>query len=205
MRSPNEAITDVDMEAFLLAAAKYKEAMQTLGTAVNMILGDFDKNFAVVDSCVHEDPERRRTLRSFLQAELDSNRHSVGQGAQCQLNDPSGACQLQWLLRGLEFVFCMLKLLFDGDQQAALHAYEQTLKQYHSWFTSLGIKAALLGMPSREGICSITALGPGLRDPGVLSRAVSRDVFLAVSAMLPIVQFMVATSKEFGLWDISRV
>uniref|UniRef100_A0A7S1MBS7 Glycolipid transfer protein domain-containing protein n=1 Tax=Alexandrium catenella TaxID=2925 RepID=A0A7S1MBS7_ALECA len=205
VRSPDGTLEDVDLQFFLEASVRYREAVSTMGTAVKLVLGDFEKNYNLVESIVKADPSGRGTLRAFLQAELDSGLHKLGTKGAVRLRDPSGACQLQWLLRGLEFFFTMLRLLFDGDKYAASHAYGQTLQQYHGWVTSLGIKAALTGMPSRDGFCSLQALCPALEgEPEQLSAAISRDTLRAVDAMLPMVQWMIATFKERSLWESSQ-
>lgn len=205
VRSSEGSIEDADMDAFLVACKTFLEVMQVFGTATNLAAGDIAGNMASVRNVLDEDPEQRRTFLSFLQAELDSNQHIVGQGNVCQLMDPSGACKLQWLLRGLEFSLTLMKLLMEGDTQAAPHAYEQTLKQYHGWATSLVVRTALLAVPSKESLCSIQALGPRLRDGDELARAVSRDILLAVDVMLPLVQFMVQAMREHGLWESRTV
>jgi len=203
VRSSDSAIEDVDMPAFLEAAARYREALSVMGTAVKLVLGDFEKNYNYVKSVVEADLTGRRTLRVFLQAELDANIHST---SPCQLHDPSGACMLQWLLRGLEFFFTMLRLMVDGDRSAASNAYVQTLQQYHGWVTSLGMKAALTAMPSREGLCSLGALCPAVQgEPARLSAAILRDAARAVDAMLPMVQWMIAGFRERQLWESRQV
>mmetsp|Transcript_53184 Transcript_53184/g.106751 ORF Transcript_53184/g.106751 Transcript_53184/m.106751 type:complete len:299 (+) Transcript_53184:38-934(+) len=206
-RSRDGTFQDVDMQSFLEAALRYREALSIMGAAVKLVLGDFEKNYTLVESIVKADPSGRGTLRAFLQAELDSGLHRPSApGATAKLRDPSGACQLQWLLRGLEFFFTMLRLLIDGDRYPGSHAYAQTLQQYHGWFTSLGIKAALSGMPSRDSLCSMVALCPALEnEPARLSDAVSRDTARAADAMLPMVQWMIATFEEKGLWERAQV
>eukprot|EP00411_Alexandrium_monilatum_P024659 CAMPEP_0175208554 /NCGR_PEP_ID=MMETSP0093-20121207/13680_1 /TAXON_ID=311494 /ORGANISM="Alexandrium monilatum, Strain CCMP3105" /LENGTH=294 /DNA_ID=CAMNT_0016501737 /DNA_START=20 /DNA_END=904 /DNA_ORIENTATION=+ len=207
IRSGAGSLQDVDMPAFLEAAMRYREAILTMGTAVKLVVGDFQKNYDYVESVLEEDSSgRRRTLLAFLQTELDLGVHSVGQGSSCKLCNPSGALMLQWLLRGLEFMFTMLKLMFDGDKYAANSAYAKTLQQYHGWVTSLGIRAALSGMPDRKGVCSISALCPAMeQNPARLSAAITRDIQRAVDAMLPMVQWMISAFKEKGLWESSQV
>jgi len=204
-RAADGSLQDVDMPAFLIAVTKYREVVAVMGSGARMALSDCEKNFAGVQACVEAEPSVRKTLRSFLRAELDSGVHHPGQASECKLRDPSGACQLEWLLRGLEFFLTMVKLLFEEDADAPWTAYDQTLQQYHGWITSRAFRSLLMTMPGKEYISTIQDLCPGVTDPKRLATVISRDAALATNAMLPMVQWMIGAFRELGLWEGSVV
>lgn len=205
VRGRDGAVVDVAMEEFLAAVGRYREAVAALGFAVGFLLGDVEKNLAGVTAAVQEDPAGRGTHRSFLQAELDSGVHKPGEGSVCRLRDPSGACQMQWMLLGMELVLLMLKLLFEGDRNAVANAYSQTLQPYHSWYSSTMVRALVTAVPSKESICAAQELCPGLEDRAKLAAAISRDADRATCVMLPMVRLMINMCQEFGLWECKKV
>merc|ERR1712224_639799 len=96
-------------------------------------------------------------------AEQSSVLHTPGEGKKCTLKDPSGAMQLQWMLRALEFFFTMLKYMWTESKKSPVSsAYADTLQNYHGFMASTGIKAALLGMPDKKGLCANKQIAPGV-------------------------------------------
>eukprot|EP00425_Heterocapsa_triquetra_P014924 CAMPEP_0195131968 /NCGR_PEP_ID=MMETSP0448-20130528/146049_1 /TAXON_ID=66468 /ORGANISM="Heterocapsa triquestra, Strain CCMP 448" /LENGTH=178 /DNA_ID=CAMNT_0040169951 /DNA_START=81 /DNA_END=613 /DNA_ORIENTATION=+ len=178
------------MTSYLEAATLLRSMLQGMGTAINLALGDIDKNLEGLRKVYLEDVEKHKTLRSMLQAELALGLHTPAGDSGCKLKDPSAACQLQWLLRGQEFFLAMLQRLFDGDSSGASSAYAATLQQYHGWMTSTAIKTSLLAMPGKESICRMRQLCPALaqdKDEARLAAAITRDCRRVGAEMLPIV------------------
>merc|ERR1719277_1151253 len=109
------------------------------------------------------------------------------------------------MLLGMELVLLLLKLLFEGDRNAAANAYAQTLQPYHGWLSYTTVRTVISAMPSKEAICATQALCPGLEDRARLASAVTRDVDRATCVMLPMVRSMISMCREFGLWDHKKV
>lgn len=206
VRDSNGTLQDVIIEDFIAGASRFREANKVIGLAA-VALGDFDKNLSMVSACVQKDPAGRRTLRGYLQAELDSGVHSPGTGSTCSLKDPSGACQLQWLLLGLELLLQFIKLVMEGDRDALTNAYAQTLRPYHNWLTSLSVEGSitLMGAPTREFIFGVQALCPGVKDRGRLAADISRDAERTATVMLPLVRHMMGMCRRAGLWECKAV
>lgn len=208
IRDKDGNFCDVAMDKFFEALVIYREAQPLMGKTVQWILADFDSNYAVSKAEYEADVKARKTLRGFLQTELDARIHQLedGNGHDLHLKDPSGACQLQWLLRALEFFLTMLHLLFvEGDNHGASNAYATTLSQYHGWMTSVPLRALLSAMPGRDSICAIEALCPKATSPESRARAISDDIVRVTSSMLPLVTKMIMIFKEFHLWECRRV
>merc|ERR1712176_529431 len=156
---------------------------------------DVSTNIASVSHIVREDPVGRATLRGYLRRELDSGLHQLGDP--CRLHNPSGACALQWLLRGLEFFLCAMQFTFEDHDDPGRKAYEETLQPYHSWYTRLSLRTFLsLGIPGKDSICSLQVLYPEERCHVRLATIISQDVTCAVSNMLPMVRFMMDICRE---------
>ncbi|CAE7276464.1 GLTP1 [Symbiodinium sp. CCMP2592] len=153
---------DIHMKHFLEAASIYTTVLGQLGTASSTVAADIGKNLRGVQQCLSSEPETRATLRGFLDVEKATGQHQVAEPSHCQLADPSGAMQLQWLLRGLGFYARFLQLQLEGYPEAAAEAYNETLAQYHSTLTAFTFKFLITAMPSKDSLCALPALsGPG--------------------------------------------
>lgn len=206
LREPSGAIADVKLQEFFEAAEIYRAVIAPMGTAVNLVLQDFDKNLQVCRAALAEDPRGRATLRSFLQSEVDRGFHRQGPGETCGLKDPSGACQMQWLLRGLQFFLSYVQYLFQGNGSGAANkAYSETLQPYHKWMTSMGVKAAMMAMPGQESVKGIQALCPAEPDRSKAKEIVARDGTRAAEAALPLIAKMISIHRELGLWQDQQV
>lgn len=190
MKDESGSLYDVSMHKFIEAAEAYREAMSSLGTAVNLALQDFDGNLKPVKTAVEKDATANSTFRSYLDLEASRGYR---------------ACKFQWLLRGLEFFLTYLKLLFEGNASAASTSYSQTLSKYHAWKTSLGFKIVLLGLPSKRSICGMKQLCPDVHDASRLSRIVELDAVRAAGVALPVVSKMIDVFVELKLWDAAKV
>ncbi|CAE7836160.1 GLTP1, partial [Symbiodinium necroappetens] len=140
---------DVHMEHFLEAASIYTTVLGQLGTASSTVAADIGKNLRGVQQCLSSEPETRATLRGFLDAEKATRQHQAAEPSHCQLADPSGAMQLQWLLRGLGFYARFLQLQLEEYPAAAAEAYNETLAQYHSTLTAFTFQFLITAMPSK--------------------------------------------------------
>lgn len=206
IKDDDGVVQDVDMAAFLEVGLAYRAALAPLGTAVKLVLGDFDANYNGTRKAYEENPSGRATARSFLEAESSDTSHTRGVGSACRLKDPSGACQMQWLLRGFHFFGTFLKLMFEDDTACGAHAYEQALKPYHGWLASTASKAAVMGMPSKDSVCRMETLCPELaQDKERLKEVISRDIQRATALFVPIVHRMIAIQRELELWEERKV
>lgn len=200
---PDTPVDDVLMDEFFQAAEAYRLALSVMGTATSVATGDIGKNLIGAKEAFDKESDKRRTLRSFLQAELDLGIHKSGPSP--SLKDPSGACQLQWLLRGFEFFLTVLKLLFQGDTSAPSIAYGQTLAKYHGWVTRAGVKTALLGIPSKDSVCKNQALCPTETDKHKLAEVITNDITIASAEALPLILRMIAIFQEMNLYEKGTV
>eukprot|EP00747_Dinoflagellata_sp_TGD_P068393 gnl/TRDRNA2_/TRDRNA2_155692_c0_seq2.p1 gnl/TRDRNA2_/TRDRNA2_155692_c0~~gnl/TRDRNA2_/TRDRNA2_155692_c0_seq2.p1 ORF type:complete len:419 (+),score=81.83 gnl/TRDRNA2_/TRDRNA2_155692_c0_seq2:29-1285(+) len=161
VRDQEGELEEVAIGKFLEAATLYRDGVACFGGAVKAATSDFNGNYAVVKAHFDADVDARGTVRGFLNSELEAGLHHPEREGK-KLQNPSGACQLQWMLRGMALFFTMMKLLFvDGDDNAASNAYKQTLAPYHNWATTLAMKTAMKAMPSRQRICSNESICPG--------------------------------------------
>lgn len=199
-------LQDARLAEFFDAAEAYRGILSHMGAAVGFILKDVDGNLQGAKGVFMQDPARKASLRSLLQSELEARLHQPGPPAQARLKDPSGACQMQWLLRGFEFFLTMLKLFFEGDGAGApSRAYAETLSHYHGWVVSMGVKAALLTMPTRESVVRIQAYCPTEPDREKAAALVARDAVKAAEAALPLVLRLIEVYKEMQLWEDRKV
>mmetsp|Transcript_17437 Transcript_17437/g.31629 ORF Transcript_17437/g.31629 Transcript_17437/m.31629 type:complete len:387 (-) Transcript_17437:11-1171(-) len=207
IRTADGALEDLTMQGVLQMSKAYTQILSLLGSSASMVLWDFEKNLTVVQQTCDKDPQVQYTLNSFLQAELDSGEHTPGPGDKCKLRDPSGACSLQWMIRSFHFFMTMIQLsVVDNVADAADKAYKQTLQPYHGFMSSLGFKAALLGMPSRNDILATKDLCPTLaNDATKLAWIISRDCKETTSVVLPTLDFMITSFRRRGLWSGSSV
>ncbi|CAE7947813.1 GLTP1, partial [Symbiodinium sp. KB8] len=187
---------DVHMEHFLEAASIYTTVLGQLGTASSTVAADIGKNLRGVQQCLSSEPETRATLRGFLDAEKATRQHQAAEPSHCQLADPSGAMQLQWLLRGLGFYARFLQLQLEEYPAAAAEAYNETLAQYHSTLTAFTFQFLITAMPSKDALCGL----PALSGPGAAAEAAA-----AASELSALVKTMVEICQEQQLWQSHRV
>lgn len=195
------------MQHLLEVSSAYRQLLEMFGSAAYLVLTDFEKNRTMVQGKFDEDPQSRRTLSSFLEAELATGHHIPGPGDKCKLRDPSGACSLQWMIRSMQFFMNMLQFQIVEDRpDPAFLAYQQTLRPYHGFMASMAFKTALMGMPKRSDTLSMKVLCPSLADdPQKLESVIVRDGKRATEVMLPTLDFMVASMRQHGLWEDSTV
>lgn len=197
---------DYKMTEFFEALEVYCSLLKLFGSATKLVLGDLERNLTVARAAYLEEPRLRGTLRGFLRREREGGQHKFrADGSLVELKNPSGALQLQWLLRGLEFFATFLDKLFDGDVSAAQNAYAVSLQAYHNRFTSTAFRTAILAMPNRKALCSIKDICPDVTDVAEREHLVVQSGKEAASVLLSIVKGMITTCKEFNLWDSARV
>mmetsp|Transcript_131588 Transcript_131588/g.357308 ORF Transcript_131588/g.357308 Transcript_131588/m.357308 type:complete len:255 (+) Transcript_131588:9-773(+) len=203
---PASGPRDASLAEFFEAAEVYLKALSSMGKAVGVVASDVSKNLAGAKAAFLREEAARPTLKDFLRAELESGEHRVAPGGATKLKDPSGACQMQWLLRGLEFCLVMLRMLFEGHKGAPQKAYAETLQQYHNWKISMGLKALLVAVPGRDRMSTVDAFCPDLAgDKEALAELVCREAPLAVASGLPLVLRMIDLFREAQLWETRQV
>jgi len=204
--APSSGPQDAAMAKFFEAVEVYLKVLSALGKAVGVVVNDVGKNLQGARAAFLKEPEARSTLRGFLQAELESDAHKVAPNGATKLKDPSGACQLQWLLRGCEFLVTLLQMQFEGHRGAPQKAYGATLQNYHSWQVAMGVKAMLVAVPGKDKIAAMETLCPELEgDKEGLAQLVGRDVQLAADAGLPLLRKMVELFREVQLWEDKQI
>eukprot|EP00811_Abedinium_folium_P008421 NODE_17782_length_926_cov_3.884856.p1 GENE.NODE_17782_length_926_cov_3.884856~~NODE_17782_length_926_cov_3.884856.p1 ORF type:complete len:181 (-),score=36.98 NODE_17782_length_926_cov_3.884856:220-762(-) len=180
------------MSAFLDGARQYRAALATFGTAVSLVLADFDKNYSRVEEFFNRDPIAHVTARLFL----DAQQHSRDN---CAVN-------CQWLFLGMHFFTTWLKLMFEGDANCVSNAYAQTLQPYHKTLTSWVLRSALMATPGRAAICKLQFLCPAAaHDERQLAEAISRDIPRAMALMWPVLGIMMSLQQDLGLWKKDKV
>lgn len=199
------SLWDVKLLEFFEAAECYRAVIAPMGTAVNLVLQDFDKNLQGCRAAERAEPQTRSTHRSLMQSEMELKMHTPGPGDRCGLKDPSGTCQMQWLLRGLHFFLTYIKYMFQGDSSPANKAYAETLQPYHKFLTSMGVKAAMMAMPGRDGVAGIQQLCPDEPDRTKAKEIVIRDGLRAAEVALPLITKMISSHREMGLWQDQQV
>eukprot|EP00933_Yihiella_yeosuensis_P023917 TRINITY_DN18568_c2_g2_i4.p1 TRINITY_DN18568_c2_g2~~TRINITY_DN18568_c2_g2_i4.p1 ORF type:complete len:411 (+),score=82.56 TRINITY_DN18568_c2_g2_i4:116-1234(+) len=196
---------DFGTKEFFDAAEIVVEILKMFGAIASRVLADVEKNLVGARSSYEDEPETRTTLRRFLIAELRHGLHKPGPPQSCKLKDPSGAMQLQWLLRGLEFIALYLVLLFRDEPNAVHEAYSRSLLKYHGFMISSLFKSALTAMPDRKRLCSIRELCSADTDACHLEALILRDGLEAAQSLLETVRGMIDLCQEFQLWDAARV
>eukprot|EP00928_Gymnodinium_smaydae_P027771 TRINITY_DN21367_c0_g1_i2.p1 TRINITY_DN21367_c0_g1~~TRINITY_DN21367_c0_g1_i2.p1 ORF type:complete len:186 (-),score=30.40 TRINITY_DN21367_c0_g1_i2:116-673(-) len=183
----------------------YRSMLKCMGVAAGMVMADFDKNLDGAKAAAVRSATSRSTFKSLLREELSSGIHKPGNAQTCELDEASGAMKMQWMLRGMEFFFTYIQLLLRGDKKAAVNAYEQTLRRFHSWIVALGAKSAVLAMPNRSAVCGLKQLCPSVTDDDERATIIAREGAEVAEVGLLLVSRMVDISREMQLWQDIKV
>jgi len=141
VRDTSGEYSDVLLAEFFEACDLYRDIFSKVGGAVaGFIVKDVDHNLTMSRGAYMECPEKRKTMKSFLQPHHPDNHLGIE--------------KILWLLRGFEYFLVFCQLLFEGDgSNAAVKAYSRTLMQYHPRALQVTVKVVIRAMPSRMAVC----------------------------------------------------
>lgn len=134
-------------------------------------------------------PERRDSMPELLLFEIESGVHGSGNGVK-RIKDPSAAMGFLWLGRTINYQHHMFRLMLDEQQDpydAARRAYDQDLKQYHSWPVQKICQAAMVSLKSMKRTSVLSTLG-GFQENNFGERekeATDRDIHRMMDSWKP--------------------
>jgi len=116
-------------------------------------------------------PSQRDSMPLLLRYEMEigvhndenNNNNSGGGGSGIRrMKDPSAAIGFLWLGRTLNYQYDLFRLMLDENEDpynAARRAYEQDLKQHHSWAVQKVCQAAMVTLKPMRKTAVLSSLG----------------------------------------------
>jgi len=150
--------TDIDVRAFMKGCRHYKEVMSTMGSFTILQIREVEINVKKMEHTYQLAPQKYRSMRELLKAEVDSGMHQPG-GV---LADPSSAMGLLWARRGLRFWVAYFRPRLDPDNppepiapnEDCLRCFEEALKPYCGWLVTTSMIAASTASPKWEEVAA---------------------------------------------------
>jgi hypothetical protein len=122
---------------------------------------DIKGNVEKIRSLYDQAPvDQRDSMSSLLRYELESGMHKGRTGG--KLQDPSATMGFLWLGHALHYEYDMFNNMLDNNEEpyeAARRAYDQNLKQFHSWPVQKVCHAAMKTLKSMRCQTALAQLG----------------------------------------------
>jgi hypothetical protein len=156
----NEQEEDIHVGNLLSACERLEKIMRNIGFSqgANDIKGNVGKIRPLYD---HAPVDQRDSMSSLLRYELESGMHKDKSGGK-QLKDPSATMGFLWLGRALHYEYDMFNNMLDKNEEpyeAARRAYDEHLKQFHSWPAQKVCHAAMKTLKSMRCNTVLAQLG----------------------------------------------
>ncbi|KAK2178001.1 hypothetical protein NP493_568g01006 [Ridgeia piscesae] len=185
---PENAIVELEVMPFLKASKAILPVIDMLGTPFRTLRNDMDGNITKLTRKYELDPALNATFYSMLKAEIASKT------TRCK---DSAAIALLWLKRALEFQIMFLQQIVDDHKAGVhtdnlhgfcVHAYDATLRPYHTWIVQKLFPVISHMMPWRSSFLKTLAFDKDNMEDEVISQM---DTFLVtLSANVNVIKEM---------------
>lgn len=162
----NQEDKDIHVGRLLTACERLEDTMRKIG--FNQGAKDIGGNIRKIRNLYNiAPPSQRDSMPSLLRYEMEIGVHNdesmnTGEGGMRRMKDPSAAIGFLWLGRTLNYQYDLFRLMLDENEDpynAARRAYDQDLKQHHSWAVQKVCQAAMVTLKPMRKTAVLSSLG----------------------------------------------
>ncbi|XP_014669273.1 PREDICTED: pleckstrin homology domain-containing family A member 8-like isoform X2 [Priapulus caudatus] len=191
----------IELEAGGIPTQKFLDACQSIiaildllgSTAFAPVKMDVNWNIMKVHQKFLMSPQKYSSLQKIVLDETEQNVHNVANSA---------TEALRWLNRGTEFIVRILQEFLQADTElyeCVQQAYNDTLKQYHSWVVRGVFALALKAVPYRRDFIIKCERQPGDHLRPNYNSQLEKDIKSYVTALSAIVHLLSSFYTKHGL------
>ncbi len=156
----NQEDKDIHVGRLLTACERLEDTMRKIG--FNQGAKDISGNIRKIRNLYSKaPPSQRDSMPLLLRYEMETGVHDDDNGTR-RIKDPSAAIGFLWLGRTLNYQYDLFRFMLDENEDpynAARRAYDQDLKQHHSWAVQKVCKAAMVTLKPMRKNSVLSSLG----------------------------------------------